>query len=117
MKLSLDGVDPPATNKPTIPAKPETWQQIEVLAKHYELDKRIIAGRVFQWFFSQDTEIQEPILRSFDSARLGDFARLILQRMADGQGEDLADTHHEAAKNHVPQDGRGEKDRPAGSAA
>ena len=74
----------PKTEKPTIPVTPETWADVDELAQLYELDKKVIAARVFTWLRLHGKKVQQPILRSVDTATLPDFARMIVEKMAGG---------------------------------
>lgn len=75
---------PPQNDKPTLGVEAETWSDVDELFQLYELDKKLIAKRLFEWFMASGADIQEPILRSHQRSTTPEFARLILERMASG---------------------------------
>lgn len=72
-------------DKPTLPMTRETWSDVDELTQKFELDKKVIAARVFKWLLSQGDDVQEPILRAHTHATTPDFVRLVLNRIAEGE--------------------------------
>lgn len=69
------------SERPTLNVLPETWRVVHGLSERFELDKKLIAKRVFE-FVEAHPDLLEVVLRSFEASKQPEFARLALERLA-----------------------------------